>query len=321
MKPLRVATRRSALARAQALQTARLISDEVELVPMATTGDEHPERAVDAFDVKGLFVDRVRQAVLDGDCDVVVHSCKDLPTEPVQGLTLAAVPQRADPRDVLVTAAGHRLTELPKLSTVGTSSERRRVQLLRSRPDLQILAIRGNLDTRLRKVAEGELDAVVVALAGIERLYRPESEGGAGPLRLPLRAAPLEPGQCLPAPAQGAIAVEARTDDRETMRRCAAADDGASRAAVVAERSFLEQVGGGCLAPIGALAVPGSSGTLELAAMIADPARRKVLRRSMRGSIVDPVTLGRELAASMMASGGSELVEAVRARAAGEASA
>jgi hydroxymethylbilane synthase len=317
--PLRVATRRSALARAQAWQTARLIGDDVELVPMATTGDEHPDRAVASFDVKGLFVDRVRQAVLDGDCDVVVHSYKDLPTEPVDGLTIAAVPPRADPRDLLVTRSGHALGDLPRLATVGTSSERRRVQLLRARPDLQVLPVRGNLDTRLRKVADGDLDAVVVAMAGLQRLYRAESEGGVGPLGLPLKATPLEPGQCLPAPAQGAIAVEARVEDAATLQRCAAADDASTRACVAAERAFLETIGGGCLAPIGALATMAGGGALELAGMLADPGRRRMLRRSHRADASDPAALGRDLAASMLASGGSELVEAVENRRAGEA--
>lgn len=312
---LRVATRRSALARAQAWQVGRAIAgDDAELVPMATSGDREPDKPVADFDRKGLFVDALREAVLAGDCDIAVHSYKDLPTDEVDGLTVAAVPTRADPRDLLVTRDGHALSTLPRLAQVGTSSERRRVQLLRARPDLQILPVRGNLDTRLRKVNDGEFDAVVVAVAGLQRLYTPEEDGGVGALGLPLRAVPLEPGECLPAPGQGALAIECRRDDRATHRRLAAVDDPATHAAVVAERAFLATVGGGCLAPIGALATGLPGGVLELAAMLADPGRRRVLRRSLRGAVAEPARLGRELAEQMLADGGDELVAAVRAR-------
>lgn len=161
---LRIATRRSALARAQAAAVGQLLQRRTarpfELVALAATGDLHPDRAVGEFDAKGLFVDTIRQAVLDGDCALAVHSYKDRPTEPVPGLTIAAVPPREDPRDVLVTRDAHSLTSLPSTATVGTSSARRRVQLLLARPDLQVLPVRGNLDSRLRKVADGELDAV-----------------------------------------------------------------------------------------------------------------------------------------------------------------
>ena len=312
---LRVATRRSALARAQATQTAVLIAgDDHELVALATTGDREPERAIGDFDAKGLFVDAVREAVLAGDCDVAVHSYKDLPTAPVDGLTVGAVPPRADPRDLLVTRDGHRLGELPRLATVGTSSERRRVQLLRARPDLQVLAIRGNLDTRLRKVVDGELDAVVVALAGLQRLYVDDAAGGVGPFDLPLSGAPLEPGQMLGSPAQGAIAVECRADDAATLERLAVADDPDTRAQVTAERGFLARIGGGCSAPIGALAHQPGPGQIEVAGLLADPGRRTVLRRSQRGDLRDPAAVGRELAETMLAAGGQELVDAIARR-------
>ncbi|QBI20329.1 hydroxymethylbilane synthase [Egibacter rhizosphaerae] len=312
---MRVATRRSALARAQAFQTARaLAGDDAELVPLRTTADREPDKLVADFGTKGLFVDALREAVLDGDCDIAVHSYKDLPTEPVDGLVVGAVPPRADARDLLVTRDGHALSTLPRISTVGTSSERRRVQLLRARPDLQVISVRGNLDTRLRKVHEGEFDAIVVALAGLQRLYTPEEDGGVGPLGLPLHAVPLEPGECLPSPAQGALAVECRRDDAETRKRLARVEDAGARATVTAERSFLATVGGGCLAPIGALATELPGRVLELAAMLADPGRRKVLRRSLRGPIAEPERLGRELAQQMLADGGEQLVAAVQER-------
>ncbi|MGM0819450.1 MAG: hydroxymethylbilane synthase [Actinomycetota bacterium] len=312
---MRVATRRSDLARAQATQAARLVAgDAHELVPLASTGDLHPERAIADFNAKGLFVDAIREAVLAGDCDVAVHSYKDLPTDPVDGLVVGAVPPRQDPRDLLVTRDGHHLGSLPRLATVGTSSERRRVQLLRARPDLQVLPVRGNLPTRLGKVASGELDAVVVALAGLRRLYRDPAEGGIGALDLAVAGAPLEPGQCLPSPAQGAIAIECRAGDRTTLARLAAADDPEARAAVTAERAFLATVGGGCSAPIGALAASPAPGVLELAGLLADPGRRKILRKSQRGMASDPAALGRALAEEMLESGGRALVEAIDAR-------
>ncbi len=312
---LRIATRRSALAQAQALQVGRLVSARrggpFELVPLATTGDLHPERAVTQFDTKGLFVDTIRGAVLEGDCDLAVHSYKDLPTDSVPGLVLAAVPEREDPRDVLVTRDGSTLATLGATATVGTASQRRRLQLLRAKPGLQVLPIRGNLDTRLRKVAEGEFDAVVVALAGLRRLYASEREGGRGPLALPLTAVALEPGECLPAAGQGALAVECRAGDDRAATACRAVDHVPTRHRVRAERAFLERLGGGCLAPVGALChVVG--GELELLGMLADPARRRLVRRSARGSYGRPEQLGAELAGEILAAGGHEMLEAVR---------
>ena len=311
---MRIATRRSALARAQAHQTGELLSARgapFELVPLATTGDLEPDRAIGSFDAKGLFVDTIRQAVLDGNCDLAVHSYKDLPTDPVPGLRLAAVPVREDPRDLLVTRDGYALANLPRLASVGTSSERRRIQLLRARSDLHVLPIRGNLDTRLRKVADGEFDAVVVAMAGLRRLYTAPERGGVGKLTLPLKAVALEPGECLPAAGQGALAIECRTDDRETLDALAAIDDPATRKAVTAERAFLSRVGGGCLAPVGALATV-SGGRLELVGMLADPGRRRLLRQSHGGPSDSPEAVGVTLAETMLRLGGDELLAAVQ---------
>lgn len=305
---LRIATRRSALARAQAFQTGRLITERTgaafELVPMATSGDLSPGRPVGDFDIKGLFVDTVRQAVLDGDCDLVVHSHKDLPSEPVPGLALAAVPRRADPRDLLITREGYALANLPGMATVGTSSERRRLQLLKVKPGLQVLAVRGNLDTRLRKVAEGELDAVVVAAAGLARLYTDPVEGGVGPMPHDLKGYLLEPGECLPAAAQGALAVECREGDDDAQAACKAIDDVPSHQQVRAERAFLEALGGGCLAAVGALAGLTGDGGLELAGLLGDPARRRLVRLSSRGPYREPERLGRDLAADVRAAMG-----------------
>lgn len=315
MPLLRIATRRSALARAQAFQTARLIADragvECTLVPMATTGDLSPERAIGAFDSKGLFVDTIRRALLDGEVDLAVHSYKDLPSDPVPGLVVGAVPPREDPRDVLVTRDGRSLATLDAIATVGTSSERRRVQLQRAKPGLQVLPVRGNLDTRLRKVADGELDAVVVAFAGLRRLYVDESAGGVGALGLPLKAVPLEPGEVLSAPAQGALAVECRAGDDAARTACAEVDHAATHRAVRAERAFLARLGGGCLAPVGALATAAGGERLQLLGLLADPGRRRVLRMSDTGT--DPERLGASLADELIAAGGDAMRDAIAA--------
>ncbi|MGH3666621.1 MAG: hydroxymethylbilane synthase, partial [Egibacteraceae bacterium] len=301
----RIATRRSALARAQAFQIGlelrERIGTDFELVPMATSGDLARDVPVGQVDVKGMFVDTIRRAVLDGDCDVAVHSYKDLPSTPVEGLSIGAVPEREDPRDLLVTRDGHALATLPALATVGTSSERRRLQLLRAKPSLQVLAVRGNIDTRLRKVADGELDAVVVALAGLRRLYVPEDAGGVGPLELPLKAAPLEPGECLPAPAQGALGVECRTDDDPTRAALKTIAHRPTERTVAAERALLERFGGGCLAAVGALCTITAQGELELIAMAGDPGRRRMVRLSDRGPYDQPVALGQRLADELRA--------------------
>ncbi|MDP9021267.1 MAG: hydroxymethylbilane synthase [Actinomycetota bacterium] len=272
----RIATRRSALARAQSQQVADALAAATgrpaELVPLSTTGDDHPDRAVQAFDAKGLFVDGVRQAVLDAHADCAVHSYKDLPTATAHGLVVAAVPRREDPRDLLVTRGGERLSTLRRGATVGTSSARRRAQLQRARRDLLVQPLRGNLDTRLRRVADGDLDAVVVAVAGVRRL---------GPIQLDVQAVALEHGECLHAPAQGALAIECRDDDPDTRAALALVDDHDTRLAVRAERALLAALEGGCTAPIGAHAELTADG-LELLGMLADPTGTTLLRASHR---------------------------------------
>ncbi|MDX1510733.1 MAG: hydroxymethylbilane synthase [Nitriliruptorales bacterium] len=306
--PWRVATRRSPLARAQAQQVAdaltRLTNRPAELVPMATTGDDHPERAIEAFDVKGLFVDRTRNAVLAGDCDIVVHSHKDLPIGSAPGLVVGAIPARVDPRDALVTSAGHRLATLPRdrTVTIGTSSARRRAQVGRARRDVLVQPIRGNVGTRLRKVHDGAVDGIVVALAGLQRLGGAEVEAWSD---LALKVVPLEHGECLHAPAQGALAVECREDDTVTLAALAVLDDADTRACVEAERHLLRELGGGCTAPVGAHAsiLPGPSGTprLELLGMLADENGTRMHRASHEGPASEPRLVAATMAASLAA--------------------
>jgi hydroxymethylbilane synthase len=310
---LRIATRRSALARAQATQVGQALGVAFELVALATTGDRHPQRAVEAFDTKGLFVDTIRDAVLAGECDIAVHSSKDLPSGEVDGLVIGAYPRREDPRDVLVTREGQVLSALPALATVGTSSARRRLQLLRVRPDLQVLPIRGNIDTRLRKVADGEFDTIVIAVAGLRRLYSTPESGGVGPLGLPLRAVLLEPGECLPAPGQGALAVECRSDDDATLALLQRLDDADTRSAVGAERAFQQRLGGGCLTPIGALATV-TGPRIELAGMLADPVQRRVVRQTATGRADDVQAVAADLASRIRQLGGEAMLERISAR-------
>jgi hydroxymethylbilane synthase len=312
--PWRVATRRSNLARVQAQQVADALSEAsgraAELVPMSTTGDEHPDRAIEAFDSKGLFVDRTRQAVLDGDCHVVVHSYKDLPTVPADGLVIGAVPRRVDPRDCLVTREGLRLADIPRSRpfTIGTSSPRRRAQLQKARRDVLVQPIRGNLETRLRKVEHGEVDAVVIALAGLLR---------ARPTGFELTVVPLEHGEVLHAPAQGALAIECRTGDATTRKALRRLDDATTRTEVAAERELLTQLQGGCTAPIGAHAqlLPGPSGQhrLELLGMLSDPTGTRLYRASHETGADEPHLLGRVMAATLLEAGGLEVLERLRA--------
>ncbi len=310
-RPWRVATRRSDLARAQAGQVADALAAATgrpaEIVPMSTTGDEHPDRAIEAFDRKGVFVDATRAAVLSGDCDLVVHSYKDLPTEPAEGLLVAAVPTRADPRDLLVTREGLTLSRIPRTHpfTVGTSSNRRRAQLSKARRDLLVQPLRGNLDTRLRRVADGDLDAVVVALAGVQRM---------GPTSHDVRAVPLEPGEVLSAPAQGALALECRVDDDDTRAALRLVDHEPTHVCVRAERAMLSALSGGCTAPIGALASivdegsGGGSRRVELLGMVADPNGTRVLRSSHQAAVTQVEELGHTLAATLLSNGGDEIL-------------
>lgn len=316
--PWRVATRRSTLARVQAQQVADALREATgrpaELVALSSTGDDHPQRAIESFDAKGLFVDRIREAVLSGDCDLAVHSFKDLPTPPLDGLTVAAIPRRVDPRDVLVTRAGHRLSSLPRGTqvTLGTSSARRRAQVSKARRDVLVQPIRGNLGTRLAKVTSGELTAVIVAMAGLLRLASAEE---LEPMEL--QAVPLEHGEVLHAAAQGALALECRSDDTATRAALAGLDHGDTHTCVTAERELLARLQGGCTAPIGAHAelVSGPEGQprLELLGMVADPSGTRVYRASHEAAADQPELLGRVLAATLIQAGGGEVLDRLRA--------
>ena len=241
---LRIATRESPLALWQARHVAELLKkagSSTQIVPMVSSGDVDM-RPIDGKRSVGVFTKRIQQALLENEGDVAVHSMKDLPTEPHPRLTMIASPERETVADCLVSVKGIELDSLPAAARVGTGSRRRAAQLLRLRPDLQVLPIRGNVQTRLQKMRDGEYDAIILAAAGIERLEMSD---------LPRVELSLE--TMLPAPGQGALAIEVRTDDAEALQTVAKINVPRSAACTRAERTLLSQLHGGCLAPIAAL--------------------------------------------------------------------
>jgi hydroxymethylbilane synthase len=268
---LRIGTRRSPLALAQAeeirirLQATGVLAD---IVPMSTSGDEGASAVASPQGLKGLWIDTILDALEAGDIDIAVHSAKDLPAEDDEGFTIAAVPEREDPSDVLVSRDA---SSLPPGALIGTSSLRRRAQLLAGFPGLEVVDLRGNVQTRLRKVAEGEVDAAVLAAAGLHRLgLEPEHA----------RALPL--AMMVPAPGQGCLAVQTRDDDDDAMAAVAPLDHAPSHRALDAERSLMWRLGGGCALPLGAHAIAGVE-SISLSAIVATPDGTTVLRAESEG--------------------------------------
>jgi hydroxymethylbilane synthase len=306
---LRVGTRASLLARTQTDSVAGTLGVPVEIVSIVTDGDRSAA-AVAELGGTGIFASALRTALLEERIDVAVHSYKDLPTAPAEGIVIAAVPRREDPRDALVARDGLVLGELPAGSRIGTGSPRRAAQLRALGLGLEIVPVRGNVDTRLGRVGEGELDAVVLALAGLRRLGR---DGEVTEI--------LDPIQVLPAPAQGALAVECRSADEHTRTVLAALDDIESRAAVTAERALLAALEAGCSAPVGALAdvVEGSSrpehvvagdSCLEifLRGSVTAIDGSDAVRLSATGPTTDAEGVGRRLAAELLADGADTMM-------------
>jgi hydroxymethylbilane synthase len=300
---LRLGTRGSALALAQSGGVAATVLAEtgcpVELVEIVTRGDAS-SAAISQLGGTGVFVTALRDALLAGDIDLAVHSYKDLPTAPAPGLHIAAVPQREDPRDALVARDGLLLAELPPGSRIGTGAPRRVAQLRALGLGLEVVPIRGNVDTRLGKVRSGELDAVVLARAGLSRLDRLDEVTEV-----------LDPLQMLPAPAQGALALECRGEERELVELLGRLDDGTARAAVTAERSLLAALEGGCTAPVGAYAevAEGEQGLeLFLRGVVAAVDDSDAVRLSATAGLPDAELLGKRLAAEMLEAGAGALL-------------
>jgi hydroxymethylbilane synthase len=289
------------MAIAQSRQVADLLAErtgrQVEIVGVTTLGDVSRAQLTQIGGT-GVFVSALREALLSGEVDLAVHSLKDLPTGPAPGIVLAAVPPREDPRDALVARGGAKLADLPAGATIGTGSPRRAAQLLGLRADVRCVPVRGNAGTRLAKVAEGELDAVVLAYAGLARIGR-----------LNAVTQVFEPDEMLPAPGQGALAVECRDGDLELAGLLNAVTDEASVAAVTAERSLLEALEAGCSAPIGAYAAVTQEQLRMRAAVISTDGSR-VLRTHGSAPPADARKLGRDLAAELLRAGASDLISA-----------
>lgn len=298
-KKLVFATRPSALARWQTnyiiQQLQYSIADlECEQVIITTKGDQVLEQPLPEIGGKGLFTFELEQALRDGQVDAAVHSLKDLPTVDVPGLTIGAIPERADVHDVWICPAGYDLDELPAGAVVGTSSTRRAAQLLAYRPDLLIKPIRGNVDTRLRKVLHGDYDAILLAAAGIHRLGKDDHITAYLPYEI-----------MLPAPGQGALAVQCRADDAETINLIAVLDHQPTRKTVTAERAFLAALGGGCSLPVGALATV-TNEMIFLQGVVAAQDGRQKIQLTSQGS--DPQPLGSDLAQAALAKGAKSLL-------------
>ena len=280
----------------------------VEIVGVTTLGDVSRAQLTQIGGT-GVFVSALREALLGGEVDLAVHSLKDLPAGAAPGIALAAVPPRDDPRDALVARDGAKLADLPAGARIGTGSPRRAAQLLALRGDLQTVPIRGNAGTRLRKVTEGELDAVVLAAAGLARIGQQHAITQI-----------FEPDEMLPAPGQGALAVECRDDDPELAGLLAAVNDEASMAAAVAERSLLEALAAGCSAPVGGYAVvpsaggsggvvpPGQHRQLLMRAAVLSPDGTRALRAHGSAPAADARRLGQDLAAELLRRGASDFI-------------
>ena len=303
LRPLRLGTRGSALALAQSGHVAEAVGARlgrpVELVRVQTEGDVNAA-AIAQIGGTGVFVTALRDALLAGHVDLAVHSYKDLPTAPAEGLVIAAVPPREDPRDVLVARDGLTLGELAAGARIGTGSPRRTAQLLGLGLGLDVVPIRGNVDTRIGKVRSGELDAVVLARAGLARLGR-----------LDEATEVIDPLTVLPAPAQGALAIECRAADPELVAQLGGLDDDDTRTAVVAERALLAALEAGCTAPVGALAqvAEGDDGLeIYLRGLVAAVDGSDAVRLSATGPTSEAAEVGRRLAAELLDLGASHLM-------------
>jgi hydroxymethylbilane synthase len=308
MTPIRIATRRSALALAQAGAIARALEAALgrgtELVPLVTTGDRLPEANLARVGGKGLFVKEIEEALLDGRADVAVHSAKDLPAAERAGLVLAAFPPRADARDALVARdPAATLRSLRRGARIGTGSARRTCQLLALRRDLAVVPLRGNVDTRLRRLEERSLDAIVLACAGLERLGRAAEI-----------TERIEPEVLLPAVGQGVLALQTRAGD-PLESALAALDDAAARACLEAERAFLVALEGDCNVPLAAYAEPLDAGRLRLRALVASLDGRALVRAEREASRADAAAAGRDAGREVLANGGAEILARLRAEA------
>jgi len=319
-RTFRIGTRRSVLAQWQAAWVAeklQALGARVELVPLVTEGDRRQDLQADAWTSRGIFTREIQNALLAGHVDIAVHSLKDLPTQPVPGLILAAVPERGPIGDVLLSRGHLRLAQMPPGAVLGTGSLRRQAQLLHARPDLKIHPIRGNVDTRIRKLQAGQYDGIILAEAGLSRLGIEESEW----------TERLFPQVVLPAVGQGALGVEVRSGDSETAEWVGLLDDPASHTAVAAERAMLFHLHGGCLAPVAAWGRM-EHGQLLLTGRVLHPQGQPMVeltqtvsipscpppgdRAGLEESLQAAEQLGFQVAEALLAQGADPLIRAAR---------
>lgn len=308
MKKWKVGTRRSMLALTQTnwvIDQLKALDPEstFETEEIVTKGDRIVEVTLSKVGGKGLFVKEIEQSLLDKQTDMAVHSLKDMPSELPEGLVIGAIPKRVNPCDVLISKDGKSIDELPQGAVVGTSSLRRSSQLLAYRPDLQIESIRGNIDTRLRRLQEDNFDAIVLAAAGLERVNRTDEVTQFLPVEI-----------SLPAVGQGALAIECRADDEEMLALLSKFDHLPTRLAVTAERAFLHKMQGGCQVPIGAYATIDAASNekqplLALTGMVGSPDGQQLFKETATGH--DPVALGVLVAERLLASGAGEVLAKV----------
>ncbi|WP_096435967.1 hydroxymethylbilane synthase [Alteribacter populi] len=273
---------------------------EFEIKEIVTKGDKILDVTLSKVGGKGLFVKEIQKAMFDKEIDMSVHSMKDLPAGETDGLTIASVPKRVDPRDAFISNSNKTLKDLPAGSIVGTSSLRRSAQVLAERPDLEIQWIRGNIDTRLRKLTEEKFDAIILAAAGLERVGRSEE----------IVTEFLDPEISLPAVGQGALGIECRADDDELIELLSKINDDVTSKTVAAERAFLHTVEGGCQVPIAGYATLTDEGRVSLTALIASPDGKQIFKRTEVGD--DPVALGNRVAEFLLNEGAKEVLDKVK---------
>lgn len=304
MRTILIGTRKSELALTQTDWVIKELRKKnpgikVETKPIVTKGDRILDVTLSKVGGKGLFVKEIEQALLNKEIDVAIHSMKDLPAEMAAGLTLAAISQREDPRDCFVSREGKKLAELSPGATVGTSSLRRQSQLLAYRPDLRVEPVRGNIGTRLRKMREGQFDAILLAAAGLHRV---------GWQNLITEYLPID--IILPAVGQGALGIQCRSDDEEVMSLMQGLNDPATAFPVRAERAFLNRLDGNCQVPVGAYGTMESDEVIALTGAVGDPQGKHVYRRSRKGT--KPEQLGEQLAAEVAAMGADQVLASLR---------
>lgn len=305
MRKIIIGTRQSKLALTQTNWVIEQLKKldlpyEFEVKKIVTKGDQILDVMLSKVGGKGLFVKEIQQAMLNKEIDVAVHSMKDVPSQLPEVFTLAAVPKRVDARDVLISNDHVKLADLPAGAVVGTSSLRRSSQILSFRPDLSIQWIRGNIDTRLRKLEEESFDAIILAAAGLERVGWSKD----------VVTEYIDTDICLPAVGQGALGIECRADDEEVIRLLRHLNDEATERAVTAERAFLHRIEGGCQIPIGAYATITETGDIQLTALVGSPNGKTILKEILTGA--DPIELGVSIAEKLLASGGEEILTEVK---------